>query len=606
MKRYLYFTLIILFILSGCSGKPDDIRLLDISKTVSDQPKEALVALEGINKKTLSQSNQYFYDFLSIKAKDKAYITHSSDSLILNVINYYSKHKKSGLYPEALYYGGRVYRDLGDGPTALNYFQDALDELSGEGDNALRGRILSQIGSLLNSIRLYDDATRYIKAAIQIEKGDTNSIKLMRDYQLLGAIYLHLDDFILADSCFNIAYDMSKGLMHEDSVINKMYLAGTNLHKGNVGTALENIQAIVAHIPNKRKDIIHAYASQIYNEAGLYDSVYKYAKELIKSKNNNYRKNGYSMLLSPNLRGFSSMDSLLSYSLKYRVVLDEYLSDHNANQMLIQTSLYNYQIHERKELKATQTSKRYMYAFCLSSIVVLILIIIILYFRNKTTQTILQYHEVLEDLALLRKSLDSEIKPSPLAPSQKTILLSGERSEENISLDVSISENKQSDHDSNFESSTLEDKKQFENGNIKDRAREQLKKELLELQKEGLTKNYVPETLKTSSVYEKLQDYIRQKKLISDNNAIWEELEIKVLEVSPKFKERLYLLAGERLKQDAYHLALLIKCGIRPSELSILTGRSKGAISSRRGYLCSSIFGEKYGASVMDDIILLL
>ena len=53
-------------------------------------------------------------------------------------------------------------------------------------------------------------------------------------------------------------------------------------------------------------------------------------------------------------------------------------------------------------------------------------------------------------------------------------------------------------------------------------------------------------------------------------------------------------------------MALLIRCGLKPTEVAILLGRSKGALSSRRGYICEMIFGEKLGVKVMDDIIWLL
>lgn len=48
---------------------------------------------------------------------------HTSDSLILDVIDYYSSNDDRNLYPEVLYYGGRVYSDLGDYPTSLSYFR---------------------------------------------------------------------------------------------------------------------------------------------------------------------------------------------------------------------------------------------------------------------------------------------------------------------------------------------------------------------------------------------------------------------------------------------------------------------------------------------------
>ena len=86
------------------------------------------MSLDSIDKDRLPESDSHFLDLLRIKARDKAYVTHTSDSIILSVVDYYADHKDSGLYPEALYYAGRVYSDMGDFPTALEYFHAALDE----------------------------------------------------------------------------------------------------------------------------------------------------------------------------------------------------------------------------------------------------------------------------------------------------------------------------------------------------------------------------------------------------------------------------------------------------------------------------------------------
>ena len=56
---------------------------------------------------------QMYYRLLTVKAADKAYITHTSDSLIRLVLDYYEQEGDRRLLPEAYYYAGRVYRDLG-------------------------------------------------------------------------------------------------------------------------------------------------------------------------------------------------------------------------------------------------------------------------------------------------------------------------------------------------------------------------------------------------------------------------------------------------------------------------------------------------------------
>ena len=53
---------------------------------------------------------QMYYRLLTVKAADKAYITHT---LIRLVLDYYEQEGDRRLLPEAYYYAGRVYRDLG-------------------------------------------------------------------------------------------------------------------------------------------------------------------------------------------------------------------------------------------------------------------------------------------------------------------------------------------------------------------------------------------------------------------------------------------------------------------------------------------------------------
>lgn len=137
----------------------------------------ALHSLDSINPDDLSESDRHFYDFLTIKARDKAFITHESDSLILDVIDYYSAYQSDPIYPEALYYGGRVYYELGDYPSALQYFQQALDNPGQAPDTTdLKNRLNSQIGGMLGNV--FDacngpDYGDYTRSDDNICEGDT-------------------------------------------------------------------------------------------------------------------------------------------------------------------------------------------------------------------------------------------------------------------------------------------------------------------------------------------------------------------------------------------------------------------------------------------------
>lgn len=593
MKSLIYLLCVVMLVFSACKGKPEDPRLLEIAEKVSDSPKEMLERLDSIDVSSMKESDRYFHALLSIKAKDKAYIQHTSDSVILKVIDYYSGHKGSGLYPEALYYGGRVYSDIGDAPTALRYFQDALEEIPENTYKELRATILTQMGWLFNSLRLYNEAARCLNKSVDLQKTLNDSVRLMRDIQLLGAIYLHAEDYDGAEIFLKKARSIAKEVSHKDTLIQDMYLAGTYLYKGDTDKALKGIREVTCSMQDDKREIIFAYASQIYQEAGIPDSTYYFALKLIGCKNNDYRKIGYGLLLSPELREYSQPDSLLSYSLAYKSVLDEYLIRHDAEQVMIQTSLYNYQTHEKNRKKAEAAKRIYMYVAGLVLVFVLILFVGLLYIRNRKMKLCLDYHKTLENIDRLETLLSST--EAELTKYRKVV--------EEMEAKKNTWQSEPTDETQN--------PKTGNNPSVKNEPEEdqvclQLKERLLRLQKAGEAKKNDPKNILGASVYDRLQYNIVNKIGLKADDEIWLEIENDILKLSPEFKTKLTLLVGGKIKVDVYHMALLVRCGFGPTDTGALLGRTKGAVSARRGYICEKIFGEKYGGKVMDDIINLL
>jgi len=109
-----------------------------------------------------------------------------------------------------------------------------------------------------------------------------------------------------------------------------------------------------------------------------------------------------------------------------------------------------------------------------------------------------------------------------------------------------------------------------------------------------------------SEPYQTLLDMIRAEKSIKEDDKLWKDLEQVILECSPKFKTNLNLLTLGRLTILDLHTSILIKCGIKPSQMTILLGRSNGAIISRRESLCLKVLDKKLGVKVIDGIIRLL
>ena len=402
-------TIILSFLLLtlGCSENKPDNRLTRIAETISESPQKALSSLDSINYESLTDADKQYFDFLTIKSKDKAFIHHTSDSLILRVIEREDKNSNIERYAETLYYGGRVYHDLGDLPTALNYYQNALDLLHKEGDNSsLRGSILSQISGLLNTLRLYEQAIPYVEEVITLDSLSKDSINLMYDTELLGSIHLHAKNYDLAELLFYKSKELAKESALADTTRHNLYLAAIKYYKGQIDSALNFIRPTMLNIDSISRNTALAYACYIYRQASIPDTALLYAHELLRSTNSYNRGTGYQILLSKELKDYIPSDSVIRYAYDYRDITESSLNQNGNQAALIQNSFYNYQLHQREKLKAEAANKRlfnWLGGFLLA---ILILSIYLLYLKNKNKSQLLQLHEAINNVNTLRRTLN--------------------------------------------------------------------------------------------------------------------------------------------------------------------------------------------------------
>lgn len=192
MKYYL-LTLLMAIIPTACS-EPHNQKLNEINSYLNEHPTQPLdvrPALDSIDYKSLSERDQVFHDLLSIKICDLNFEKHTSDTLINKILSYADKHPDVSFRCEALYYGGRIHCEIGDLPTALKYYQQALDNVKTTSDSVIMlGKIHAQMGGLLDRLRLYDEAIPLFERVIEqdIARGDT--INEVNDMLYLGQTYL--------------------------------------------------------------------------------------------------------------------------------------------------------------------------------------------------------------------------------------------------------------------------------------------------------------------------------------------------------------------------------------------------------------------------------
>ncbi|MDE6768580.1 MAG: tetratricopeptide repeat protein [Muribaculaceae bacterium] len=558
----IFLCLIIGILIISCSERRHDRRLSEIAAIVSDHPEEALQRLDSIDASQLSTADRHFYDFLTIKGSDKAYIPHTSDSLILDVIEYYSTHNKE-LHPEALYYGARVYSDLGDYPTALKYFQKALDHLpSDTKDIDLKCRILSQTGRLLNTLRLYQEAIPYVESTLELNRQQNDTINIIYELQLLGEIYLRAEIYDKAEKYFREALALGNNSPKEHNARTRMYLAQIKYKTGQLDSAVYLIRNTPIQVGSISRNTALAYASNIYLKAGILDTAYIYANQLIRSTDRGNKEIGYQVILSSDLFKRLSSDSISPYLSHYTALLNSYYKHHEAQLAINQQALYNYQIHERERLKAEHS--RDLFKNVAIGIMACFILLGGRYYQQKirSKNIIIELQQTINNIT----KIEGKVEPSGNIDATPTPSLSTPTPTE-----------------------------------------EELREELINKVKSTLEKNKgrftVHPLILESEAYAQLQELIRQERLLKDNDPLWKEIKNIVTEAYPEFLRKLNFLASEKITSVELQTALLIKCGIRPVEMTVLLGKSNGAIISRRETLGFKVFGKKVGVKEIDNLI---
>ena len=86
---------------------------------------------------------------------------------------------------------------------------------------------------------------------------------------------------------------------------------------------------------------------------------------------------------------------------------------------------------------------------------------------------------------------------------------------------------------------------------------------------------------------------------------IWDRLHDTIEKYSPLFFSRLQILTGS-IDFNEVRLAMLLKCGIRPTDIATLLCKTKGAITYQRKVLCRKLFGEDVSVAYSDSILRIL
>ena len=169
MKKTAYFLLLLLLIgACGCRNRktsyPPLIRQAEYWAEAC--PDSAIACLDSIDAslQKLTEEERMYCHMLRIKAEDKLYIPHTSDSLINRIVRFYEQQGDDRRLAEALYYKAGVYRDCNEPSRAIRTYLSAAEV--GCNHDTLNGRIYGQLAALYAYQKAYHESMKALRQAL--------------------------------------------------------------------------------------------------------------------------------------------------------------------------------------------------------------------------------------------------------------------------------------------------------------------------------------------------------------------------------------------------------------------------------------------------------
>ena len=531
-------------------------------------PDSAVIYLNKLKDhiETAPRSVQMYYQLLCIKANDRAYIPHSSDSIILPILNYYKQTDDLHL-PETYYYAGRIYRDLGDAPQALDYFNNTLDALPSSSDSySLKSKVYSQIGTLFLYQDIYDEALKMFKEAFHYDLLLEDSVGMSYDLRDMATSYRCLNQIDSAIYYYGKANDLALAL-HQQRFVSMIQsqMAGLYIQLKKYDLAKQFLQSSLSYQHKADKSGIFSVAAKYYHQLGTKDSAVYYYTQLL-DFGTIYAKQAAHWGLAELAIDNNHEQDAIPHLRAYMQCVDSIrkITDREAIRQM--RSVYNYKLREKE----------------------------IAHLKSKNEQTKLIIISLLSLCAILASITFAYIQYFKLKQLQLTIRLKKiKRLKDKLySRSVQfIEENKRK-----IEELEIMERKFLEVDQINTTLKEQLnaQKELIiytnkQIKLDLNRREQSQAVLFKSEIYLHIQRQLkindRSKRMLSDED--WKELEKLVNSTYNGFKENLYDIYNLSLFE--YRVCLLIKINIQPIDIGKLTEHSKESISSTRRRLYEGI-----------------
>ena len=390
---------------------------------MNTRPDSALHLLQGMadSISTFPEEAQMYYHLLTIQAKDKQYITHTSDSLINRIVSFYEEYNDNDRLMMAYFYQGSTYRDMNDAPQALKAFHQAIDAGKETENLTLLGQTYGQMGTLFSYQKLYDEALEAKQNAFHLYSVQKDSARipyLMRD---IARIYRAKNNPDSALYYYNKAYQLASGMKVQRQKYNIMSEWGCMYYNiGKKDTAQIMLENVIAYNPNASNALL--FLGIIYRERNQTDSAFNFFQRSLKSKDMNHRRTAY-FHLSQLAKLNGKTQDVFSYQTMYKKLQDSIDIITQTEEMEKYHLLYQFQRSE-KENDALKLEKEQKTSQIYGLVIIIIFalsasVIVFIYYSKEKETTRLQQKRIQK----LKEEINSQQENQKKVGLKKTIQL---------------------------------------------------------------------------------------------------------------------------------------------------------------------------------------
>lgn len=560
---------ILLHLAAGCGStavNPAATLARADSLTEAHHPDSALVVLTTLTGHRLSADERALHALITVKAGDKAFRTHTSDSTIRVALSRFGSHGPQLRRAETHYYHGRVLADLADYAGALDAFDVALSTLPAADTTRralrLRSLILSQTAQLFEDLRLYDEAIPFYRSAIAYSKSLGDNTNAILDISSCIFCLMQVDSLNAAQSMLAEATPFLPSLSPEERAEIEISRRDLLLAQHNYTEAVSGIDTVLALIEPQFRNFGYRVAIDSYQALGIRDSVNKYIRLWLGSPSNQNKSKAYRLLTENAIADHDYQTADTMFQL-YIAHTKERLVENSL--VPVTVSQYVNRAYE-SESKVEGLKKRNNWLLIFLIVLIILIIVGTSLFLNVKFYKEINGMRLIASWLRSRQPLSDMVPPHP-APAPSPNLLG-----------------------SAFQS-------------LAGAALSEIRESLITTCVEHVDPApAVHPTLEESLLRLTLRDMADRQKTIPDKSDIWCEIEKLILSVSPSFTQHLTILLG-KYNEIRFRICMLIAMGFGASDIAVLLSKKLSGITYHRNRLCSEAFDNRVSLDRLPDAI---